>query len=326
MTAQAVNVKLSVDSKLGRKEAKLKPSEDIVGDNGEKSVKKLPPLKYPFHKVTNEILQFPRRQLYFQNSTIAILVADPNRHIEVAMTKIERPKTTTEDEPDSSSMDHSTDGPLVFMPLNATVKPPKEPVKKQTRTRTPKRKSTKIGKKKSDIELSVNVKHACKDHHNNDTIKVELQEEPQDDNLKLTGLCLVDLNHSRDFLLLDVDQVCSILSSNHLDVSNETMVFRFAMRWLKFDIEERKIHAEKVLQCVRFGLIKPRDSVKCHAKCLDMGFLECPSLCVHLYCGVLWSTAKRYGLEYLIPQMKPESRNVKKNMEPEIPRSEGAHV
>ncbi|GAB6020064.1 hypothetical protein CHUAL_002803 [Chamberlinius hualienensis] len=301
MAASGLNVKISVDP-LTKNGTGTEPWK--VEENGDQpSKQQLPPLQYPFHKVSDEMLQFPRRQLYFQNSKMAILVANPNRHIEVTLTKLSSSKRPEAD--DESSTD---DKPLVFKPLKTTLKKPPKSGKKSKRGKV--NKISKVNKKKSDIELSVNVKHICS--NNTEKAQVSLVTESPSKNRRLSD--------TNDFLLLDVDELCLILSSDELETYNELMVFRYAMRWLKFELDERSVEADRVLRCVRFGLIKPRDLVKCHAKCLELGFLEIPSLCAHLYSGLLWSCAKYYHLEHLIPHMKPEHREIaKENVEVDSP-------
>ncbi|GAB6033672.1 hypothetical protein CHUAL_013730 [Chamberlinius hualienensis] len=258
-------------------------------------------------------------QLYFQNSIIALLVADPNRHIEVSLSRVATSKLPEAEEP---SKYHPVDNSLlVSKPLTTTLKPSKfdensKPVKKRyvTKPKTPKPEAAKIDKKKSDIELKVNVNHVCNHNHTEEGqvyLVTELQDKSPSKNRRSSN--------ASDFLFLDVDDFCSILSSNNLGTSNEMMVFSYAIRWFEFKLKERWVHADIVLRCVRFGLIKPRDLIKCHAKCQELGFLENSSVCGHLYCGLLWSCAKRYDLEHLIPHMKPERREIKTNMELERP-------
>ncbi|GLV32430.1 uncharacterized protein CBL_00861 [Carabus blaptoides fortunei] len=67
-------------------------------------------------------------------------------------------------------------------------------------------------------------------------------------------LMLVSL---QDFLELDVDEVCVLLSSSYIVVSCEMDVLMSAMRWLKHDWEGRNQYTVRLMSCIRFGLIAP---------------------------------------------------------------------
>lgn len=62
---------------------------------------------------------------------------------------------------------------------------------------------------------------------------------------------------SKNWLELDVQHVCALLSSNHIRVRCELEIFLSAVRWLMAHWSARKSHAVHVMQCVRFCLMSP---------------------------------------------------------------------
>lgn len=62
---------------------------------------------------------------------------------------------------------------------------------------------------------------------------------------------------SQDWLELDVDDVKNLLSSNYIQVNCEMEIFMSAIRWLKYDWDNRDKYKFDVLNCVRFGNIIP---------------------------------------------------------------------
>ncbi|XP_066248178.1 uncharacterized protein [Euwallacea similis] len=62
---------------------------------------------------------------------------------------------------------------------------------------------------------------------------------------------------SHDWLELEVDDVKNFLNSNYIAVNCEMEIFMAAVRWLKYDFENRDAHKYEVLDCVRFGNIAP---------------------------------------------------------------------
>ncbi|XP_076266003.1 uncharacterized protein LOC143199792 isoform X1 [Rhynchophorus ferrugineus] len=62
---------------------------------------------------------------------------------------------------------------------------------------------------------------------------------------------------SQDWLELDVDDVRSFLNSNYISINCEMEVFMAAVRWLKYDWQNRDKYKYEVLECVRFGNVAP---------------------------------------------------------------------
>ncbi|XP_041976877.1 uncharacterized protein LOC121731508 isoform X2 [Aricia agestis] len=62
---------------------------------------------------------------------------------------------------------------------------------------------------------------------------------------------------SNDFIDLEVDEVVTILRSNHICVTSETEVLMAAVRWLHGNWPARSKYTVDVMRCVRFGLISP---------------------------------------------------------------------
>ncbi|RUS89374.1 hypothetical protein EGW08_002894 [Elysia chlorotica] len=62
-------------------------------------------------------------------------------------------------------------------------------------------------------------------------------------------------NTSNEFLQLPLDTLCSILSSDQLNVSCEEFVFDAVCRWVDYCPDFRKIHMRRLLATVRLGLL-----------------------------------------------------------------------
>ncbi|XP_066268168.1 kelch-like protein 24 [Branchiostoma lanceolatum] len=60
-----------------------------------------------------------------------------------------------------------------------------------------------------------------------------------------------------EFVTMDRERLVEIVSSNGLAVEREEVVFEAVMRWLKYDIPERKQYAADILKHVRLVLLPP---------------------------------------------------------------------
>ncbi|XP_043924914.1 kelch-like protein 3 isoform X2 [Protopterus annectens] len=67
-----------------------------------------------------------------------------------------------------------------------------------------------------------------------------------------------DVMLSEEFLGLNLDQVCSLISSDKLTVSSEEKVFEAVISWINYDKEARLDHMAKLMEHVRLPLL-PRD-------------------------------------------------------------------
>ncbi|KAK6194677.1 hypothetical protein SNE40_000267 [Patella caerulea] len=75
---------------------------------------------------------------------------------------------------------------------------------------------------------------------------------------KFTQNNFQDVMESEEFLLLPVNQLVEIISSDELNVRSEEQVYQAVMGWVKYSIQERRQHLPTVLQHVRL----PRMSAK----------------------------------------------------------------
>lgn len=57
---------------------------------------------------------------------------------------------------------------------------------------------------------------------------------------------------SEEFLLLPVNQLIDIISSDELNVRSEEQVFNAVMSWVKYNITERRQHLPQVMLYVYF--------------------------------------------------------------------------
>uniref|UniRef100_A0A2C9JWS5 BTB domain-containing protein n=1 Tax=Biomphalaria glabrata TaxID=6526 RepID=A0A2C9JWS5_BIOGL len=60
---------------------------------------------------------------------------------------------------------------------------------------------------------------------------------------------------SNEYLQLNLDMVCSLLSSHQLNVSCEEYVFDAVCRWVDYNPSMRKVHMKRLLATVRLGLL-----------------------------------------------------------------------
>ena len=63
---------------------------------------------------------------------------------------------------------------------------------------------------------------------------------------------------SEEFLLLPVNQLIDIISSDELNVRSEEQVFSAVMGWIKYNVSERRPTLYQVLQHVRLPLLNPK--------------------------------------------------------------------
>ncbi|XP_076094839.1 kelch-like protein 10 [Mytilus galloprovincialis] len=72
---------------------------------------------------------------------------------------------------------------------------------------------------------------------------------------------------SNEFLQLDIEEVCDLLSSDQLNVKNEEIVFDAVLRWIDYEPEYRKVHIARLLRTIRLGLLTTQyfvEKVKSH--------------------------------------------------------------
>ncbi|XP_071824910.1 kelch-like protein 18 [Apostichopus japonicus] len=88
-----------------------------------------------------------------------------------------------------------------------------------------------------------------------------------------------DISYTEEFMALTHSEIRDILKRDDISVPGEELVFEALIRWLKYDIEERRLFLPELLSWVRLPLIRPqilRDKVgsnelvlQCH-KCRDL--------------------------------------------------------
>lgn len=54
---------------------------------------------------------------------------------------------------------------------------------------------------------------------------------------------------SEEFMLLPVNQLVDIISSDELNVGSEEQVFNAVMSWVKYNTQERRCHLPTVSSC-----------------------------------------------------------------------------
>lgn len=67
----------------------------------------------------------------------------------------------------------------------------------------------------------------------------------------------------KDFFLLDVNTLCMILSRDDLNITSEMEVFKVALEWIAYDMNDRHRHLAKVMSCVRFPYMNHQELFRC---------------------------------------------------------------
>lgn len=60
---------------------------------------------------------------------------------------------------------------------------------------------------------------------------------------------------TKEFQHLEVEQLTDLLNNEYLIIDSEEDVFNAVVKWVEFDLENRKLFVETLLQTVRVGLI-----------------------------------------------------------------------
>lgn len=69
---------------------------------------------------------------------------------------------------------------------------------------------------------------------------------------------LQEVMESEEFLLLPVNQLVDIISSDELNVRSEEHVFTAVMSWVKHNVTERRQYLGQILSHVRLPLLSPK--------------------------------------------------------------------
>ncbi|XP_048777312.1 kelch-like protein 20 [Ostrea edulis] len=75
---------------------------------------------------------------------------------------------------------------------------------------------------------------------------------------KFTQHNFQEVMESEEFMLLPVNQLVDIISSDELNVRSEEQVYNAVVNWVKFNISERRSHLPVVVQHVRLPLMSPK--------------------------------------------------------------------
>ncbi|XP_061184146.1 kelch-like protein 20 [Saccostrea echinata] len=75
---------------------------------------------------------------------------------------------------------------------------------------------------------------------------------------KFTQHNFQEVMESEEFMLLPVNQLVDIISSDELNVRSEEQVYNAVVNWVKFNIGERRTHLPIVVQHVRLPLMSPK--------------------------------------------------------------------
>lgn len=102
---------------------------------------------------------------------------------------------------------------------------------------------------------------------------------------------------SKDFLLMEVKDVVSLLKLNNIGVNAEIDILYAASRWLFYDWKEREKHLTKVMKTVRFGMLCPCKIVefRTNKNATDLKkILDHPAMEEMLELGLYYCTYKQF--------------------------------
>ena len=66
------------------------------------------------------------------------------------------------------------------------------------------------------------------------------------------------------FLDMDIETILIILNNDNLNISSELVVFKTAIRWITYDIAQRKQHFLRLMKCVRFPFMTQDELFQCN--------------------------------------------------------------
>lgn len=110
---------------------------------------------------------------------------------------------------------------------------------------------------------------------------------------KFTQHNFQEVMHSEEFMLLPVNQLVDIISSDELNVINEEQVYEAVLGWIRYNVNERKQYLYQVLQHVRLPLLTPKYLVSISSELIIKTDEQCRDLV---------DEAKNY---LLLPQERP---------------------
>ncbi|XP_077519986.1 uncharacterized protein LOC144129788 [Amblyomma americanum] len=125
--------------------------------------------------------------------------------------------------------------------------------------------------------------------------------------LKLLHHRLEETVTCKQFLDLDVNQVCEVLSGNAVGARGEMVIFLAALHWLNHNYLECEPYVLKVMQCVRFGTMSIEELLCCLHPPLLPGIMEIREVRAHLLAALSYKVAGMYNQQHLFPtpQLKP---------------------
>ncbi|CAF1629512.1 unnamed protein product, partial [Adineta ricciae] len=68
----------------------------------------------------------------------------------------------------------------------------------------------------------------------------------------------LNVKESEEFLFLPVNQLIDILSNDELNIASEEDVFLCVMKWVSYNVEQRKEYLSKIFEHIRFPLMSAR--------------------------------------------------------------------
>ncbi|XP_064479479.1 kelch-like protein 24 [Ornithodoros turicata] len=103
--------------------------------------------------------------------------------------------------------------------------------------------------------------------------------------------------HFPEFIQLDLEHVCEILSADVIQAHSECELFWWALKWLNADWSRRECEAVQLLKCIRFSAMQMKEAVACFHPPLLPQVIEIPQVREMLNNAVCYISAKQVGQE-----------------------------
>ncbi|XP_054720046.1 kelch repeat and BTB domain-containing protein 12-like [Uloborus diversus] len=113
-----------------------------------------------------------------------------------------------------------------------------------------------------------------------------------------------------EFMDLEVHHVLEILSAENIGARSEVIVLLAALNWLNKDYPIRRIHAVRVMECVRFSTMSAEEVVACYHPPFLTSVMQIPEITLQLFRATCYITAKSLGQEAWFKLYASPKRNL----------------
>ncbi|XP_023226355.1 kelch-like protein 28 isoform X1 [Centruroides sculpturatus] len=100
-----------------------------------------------------------------------------------------------------------------------------------------------------------------------------------------------------EFLNLEVEEICEILSGDCIAARSEIIVFLASLRWIQYDYLKREKYAIRVVSCVRFSMMTLDEILACYHPPILQDIVHIPEIRAKLLTSTCYVAAKNLGME-----------------------------